>query len=200
MEKYKKAKIYKIIDNNTNNVYIGSTVQDLKKRLWSHKAEYNRYINKKGHYYTSFEIIKGGDYRIELIEDYPCNSIKELHEKEGDYIKKIDCINKNIAGRNRKKRYQEEKTKILEKNKKWKENNIEKYKKYQNNYKELNREKIREYKKKYRENNKEKIAEKKRKCYENNKEKYAEKKREWYLKNIDLCKKRALEHYEKKKI
>jgi hypothetical protein len=43
--------------------------------------------------------MKFEDAYIELIEDFPCNSKKELHRQEGVYIRNNDCVNKCIAGR-----------------------------------------------------------------------------------------------------
>ena len=45
---------------------------------------------------TSFKTIKGGDYKIMLIENYPCQNNKKLHAREKYYIEKINCVNKNI--------------------------------------------------------------------------------------------------------
>ena len=42
------------------------------------------------------------DAYIELIEDFPCNSKKELNRREGQHIRNNDCVNKNIAGRTKK--------------------------------------------------------------------------------------------------
>jgi hypothetical protein len=37
--------------------------------------------------------------KIELIENYPCNSKEELLKREGWYIKVTECVNKMVAGR-----------------------------------------------------------------------------------------------------
>ena len=52
--------------------------------------------------YTSYGLFD--DYGIEncsivLIEACPCASSDEKRAKEGHYIKTLDCVNKNIAGR-----------------------------------------------------------------------------------------------------
>lgn len=39
ISKYQRGKIYKIITENSNDVYIGSTIQTLKARLTRHKSE-----------------------------------------------------------------------------------------------------------------------------------------------------------------
>ena len=35
-----------------------------------------------------------GDFIMELVEAYPCNSRKELEERESYYINNYECINK----------------------------------------------------------------------------------------------------------
>jgi len=61
--------IYKIVCNKTNLIYIGSTKQKLEYRLKDHIRCYNKWLeNNSNNYYTSFEIIKNNDYKIELIE------------------------------------------------------------------------------------------------------------------------------------
>mgnify|MGYP005861267615 CR=1 FL=1 len=102
MPNYQNSKIYRIISNNTNRQYIGSTVQPLSVRLAGHKKDYKRYQNGKTHYVTSFDIFEDGNYRIELICNYPCNSKAELHSKEGEYIRDLECVNRCIAGRTKK--------------------------------------------------------------------------------------------------
>jgi len=86
MNKYNNGKIYKIIDNTNGNIYIGSTTNKLKYRLNNH-IKYNECISK--------EIIKNNDYKIELIENYPCNNNNELRKREQYYIDNLKCININ---------------------------------------------------------------------------------------------------------
>lgn len=92
---YSKGKIYKIIDINTNECYIGSTCEpSLARRLAGHVSDYKRYLNGKGCYVTSFKIIEQGDYDIVLIENFPCNNKDELHARERYYTNNILCVNK----------------------------------------------------------------------------------------------------------
>ena len=84
-------KIYKIIDNTNNNIYIGITKQKyLCHRLSSHKRKKDC---------VAKEIIKNGDYRIELIEE----TDDKLRERY--WIENTDCINKIIPGRTRNEWY-----------------------------------------------------------------------------------------------
>ena len=91
MNKYQNGKIYKIVCRKTNLVYIGSTIEKyLSNRLKGHVYKFN---NKIGNY-TSFKLLEGGDYYIELVELFPCNSKDELLVRERYYFDLIDCVNK----------------------------------------------------------------------------------------------------------
>ena len=92
------GKIYKLYSNNSNMVYIGSTINKLNIRLNNHKHTKNRCV--------SSQIIKSGDYHIELIKEINYNNIKTLKKYEG-YYQSITpfCINKNIAGKIKTDKY-----------------------------------------------------------------------------------------------
>jgi len=157
MPDYSKGKIYKLWSPSKNLVYYGSTVQTLAQRLGKHVGNYNCYIkdNTKTSYVTSFLILECEDYKIELLEEYPCNNKKQLHKKEGEYQKSNECVNMVIAGREKKERaiihYQENKEKYIENATKRYEENKEAKKKYDKS------EARKEYRKKYRNANIDKI-------------------------------------------
>lgn len=94
---YSKGKIYMLVCNITGNVYYGSTTYKyLSQRLRPHKASYECWLNGKGPYTTSFEILKNNDYDMILVELYPCSCIEELTSRERFYIKNNECVNKNL--------------------------------------------------------------------------------------------------------
>ena len=104
--RYKNGKIYKLVSSLTTNVYIGSTIQTLNKRLSCHKTDYKRYL-KKGKRYdcTSFQLLEKGidAVRIELIEDYSCNCKSELGKRERYWIENtVNCVNRCIPTRTKK--------------------------------------------------------------------------------------------------
>jgi hypothetical protein len=89
---YTNGQVYVIRSHLTDKIYIGSTAQPLHKRLYQHKMN-------KAHDCTAREILKYGDAYIELIENYPCQSKKELNRREGHHIRNTEnCVNRNIAG------------------------------------------------------------------------------------------------------
>jgi hypothetical protein len=138
--KYINGKIYKIISSETENIYIGSTILPLDKRYRTHKNTNNTC--------SSNEIIKLGGSKIELIENYECETKGELKMREQHFIDMYReiCINKNdtILTEEKKKEKAKKRGEIFRKN------NKEHFKNY---YKE-NKEKMDERAKKYREKQK----------------------------------------------
>ena len=125
--KYQKSLIYTIRSySNENLIYVGSTCNSLTRRLSQHKSNFKRYYNNGiGNYVTSFEIVKFPDCYIELLENFPCNNKTELNAREGFHIRKMNCVNKQVAGRSNKEYYENNKDKVLEKQKEYRENNKE---------------------------------------------------------------------------
>jgi len=67
-----------------------------------HRSKYMSWNNGKSGYTSSFELFDRygiENCSIELIEIFPCNSKDELSKREGSYIRNLNCVNKNIAGR-----------------------------------------------------------------------------------------------------
>jgi len=118
MPDYKNGKIYQIVCYETGEVYIGSTVQEIESRLQCHKNDRCR----------AKQIIDRGNYYIELLETYPCNSEYELNRKEGEYIRTYPCVNRCIAGRTKHEYYEDNKDDILKKGVTYRINNSDKIK------------------------------------------------------------------------
>ena len=100
---YENGKIYKIVDNTTDMIYVGSTCKTLQQRLSKHKNKFKGFKLGKASNVTVFKILENEDYKIELIKLHPCNNKQELNLEEGKIIKqfrneKINIVNKNIAG------------------------------------------------------------------------------------------------------
>ena len=77
------GKIYRLTCNVSQMTYIGSTTTSLSIRLHQHAIKYEKYTDfKEGNYCGSFQIIKNDDYKIELLENYPCKSKTELRQRE----------------------------------------------------------------------------------------------------------------------
>lgn len=151
MPNYQNAKIYKIVSNQSEKVYIGSTVQKLCQRKGGHMRDFREWKINGSEYVTSFEILKYDDADVILLEKFPCNSKEELEARERYYIETLNCVNKSIPQRNQKEYYNDHRDRILE------------------------------YKKAYGQQNKTSINLKQRERYEQNKEKFTAKQREKIL-------------------
>ena len=85
------GRIYKIVSSECDGCYIGSTTQQLSSRFNIHK-----------HHYTSFEVLKFADAKIELIHEGIFDSREDMEIFEGETIRTTpNALNKNIAGRTR---------------------------------------------------------------------------------------------------
>jgi hypothetical protein len=95
MPDYNKGKIYKIVDNTNDNIYIGSTCEPtLARRLAEHKNKFKLYLNGKYHFTSSFKILENNDYDIVLLEDVKCENRDQLFQRERYYQDLIPNINK----------------------------------------------------------------------------------------------------------
>ena len=177
MVNYKNSKIYKIVNDENDNFYIGSSTRPLHKRMWEHRNNHHLCMSKN----------IGVDLKqcsIILVEELECENKEQLLRKEREYIDKYKKEGLNIVNKARpiiteeeKKEYHKEKYKRYKKNKEYMEKKRKKNKEYNN------KEIIKEYKKEYAENNKEKIKEYKKEWYKKNKETHILKSKENRQKN-----------------
>ncbi len=157
-----QAKIYKITNDYNDDIYIGSTCNSLVRRYSQHKSHSNQEKHQHKPLYKLINEIGFDRFRIQLIENYPCEDKYMLKQKEGEYIRELGTLNKNIAGRTihdiqqtiEYKQYQKE----YHQNPEYKEYQKEykqspKYKKYDKEYRQT--PKRQSYLKQYRLKNKE---------------------------------------------
>lgn len=155
LNKYQNGKIYRLICEN-GHYYYGSTIQKLYIRLNHHKCSSKTDTRKV---YSYINKIGWDKVKIELIENYPCNSKTELNEREEYYINqsKSDelCLNTFSAYLSEDK-YKE---KMDAYHTLYRLDNAEKRREYTRQYTAEHYEQVKEAKKKYNQENKEKIAE-----------------------------------------
>ena len=132
MPDYTNAKIYTIrCRTDKNLIYVGSTTQTLSQRWTDHIKNCN-YNNGKAYnrpIYKSMREVGQDQFYIDLFEDYPCERKEQLNKKEGEIIREMGTLNKNIAGRTRQQHYQD---------------NCDKLKCCTKQYTETNRDKLKE--------------------------------------------------------
>ena len=183
--KYEDGKIYEIISDNTDMVYIGSCIVTLKKRLIQHKCKANPTASKS--------IIDYGDYTINLIEKYPCNNDLELRMREQMYIDIYKNDGKNVInGRNAYTSLEDRKENKKENRKNNKENHKEYMKQYSKQYYQNNKERAKQWYENNKENRKEGRKEYHKEYYKNNKNKVIKKSKEWRDSNKETEKERGL--------
>lgn len=91
----KKGYIYKIWSHQTKDIYIGSTIVSLSIRMSKHRSDFKCERN----YCSCFELVKYPDAKIELLEIVEFEELCELKAKEGQYQRKMKCVNRQIAYR-----------------------------------------------------------------------------------------------------
>ena len=147
MPDYQKGKIYKTWDDNYTKCYIGSTVEDLSKRMTKHRDKYKQYLQKRTFNNTAFKLFEEfgiESCKIELLELYPCSCKSELEAREGHHIRNDECVNRRVMGRSKKEHYRD---------------NYETIRAQRKEYRDRTREHKHEADKKYRGMNKETITE-----------------------------------------
>jgi len=144
MNKYQNTKIYTIRCYESNDIYVGSTVEKLSIRMAKHRNDYKRFLAGAYNYVTSFEIIKYPSAYIELLEQYPCESKEQKTAREGYHIRIMDCVNKHIAGRT-KAEYRRDNSELIKQiNKRYYEKNQHAISRKKKQYRRDNLEKIRQ--------------------------------------------------------
>ena len=165
---YSKTCIYKLVHNddiNDENIYIGHTT-DIVKRRYQHKTACIN-PNDKRHKLKVYQFIceNGGwdNWKMILVEKYPCNDVDEAKARERYWIKELQVtLNSYEPCRTKKERYQDNKEQLLEQKKEYYKNNKQQIAEKHKEWYENNKEKIAEKSKEWREKNKEKIAEKRK--------------------------------------
>lgn len=154
------GRVYSIRSHQTSEIYIGSTTQILCKRMSDHRNDYVQYLNKNRNFVSSFEIMQYNDAYIELLFQGEFESGDFLRKKEGEYIREMDCVNKNIAGRTKQEYRVENREYCLELQKNWYDKNKERHAKTCKNWRDTNKEYIATHNKNKYNENKDKIRNK----------------------------------------
>ena len=160
-------------NNNDNSIYIGST-KNLEQRIINHK------LNPNCNMFRYMRDIYDSDWsicNIEIYDEFECENKEELRLIEGEIQKqflnekKYILINGRIEGRKNKEWIEENKEKLKEQHKIYRNQNKDYFINYRKNYYELNKDKIIQQSKNYYIENKEKKID----YYNKNKDKLNEK-------------------------
>ncbi len=91
---YSQAKIYKITNDFNNDVWIGTTCDTLVKKFSVHKAEAIRNVRKECIIQNKIREHGFERFRIQLVEDFPCEDVYQLRQRQGYYIREMKALNK----------------------------------------------------------------------------------------------------------
>ena len=97
MPNYQLGKVYKLVNDDDDQIYIGSTTQ----RYLCNRMTIHRNDHKLGRKMSACKILEKTNPRIVLIELWPCNSKDELTARE-EHHRKLNaavCVNKIRAKR-----------------------------------------------------------------------------------------------------
>lgn len=152
MPNYANGKIYTIRFYNSNEIYIGSTIQSLAVRFGGHKRQKNTSI----YYLVNSKYNDNWDEcYYELFENFPCNNRNELCKREGEVTRifmndaNFICINMKIECRTRKEYKKDNPDMIKEEKKKYYERNADKIKEKSKQYRKDNPDKIKQLNQSY---------------------------------------------------
>lgn len=105
VNRFRDAKIYRIVNEQGFCLYIGSTLLSLNRRLSQHKGDSVKLSTGKRQLYEYVNRLpeRWKTLRIELITLCPCENRAELNRAEGEHILRHNPpLNKRVAGRTAK--------------------------------------------------------------------------------------------------
>lgn len=143
MPKYENGVIYKLVNGSTEDVYYGSSCNNLNCRKSQHKHVYKKYLVGEHHYCSSFDLFDPdiNDVEIEVVENYPCDTKQQLLHRERYYIENFPCVNRQVPIRTKTEQvaidkvryrnfYQANRDKMIAKVSAWRASNPDKVKAY----------------------------------------------------------------------
>lgn len=158
MVNYQNGKIYKIVLDESDQVYVGSTTRTLAQRMANHRSRakagmalppVHRFINDHG----------WDKAHIVLVEDWPCERKEQLDARERHWIEQIGSLNKYIPGRTREEYYQQNRVELIGRRKEYYQQNRDEVCEQMRQYYQQNRDEVRERQLHYREQNRERARE-----------------------------------------
>lgn len=85
--RYNNSKVYKLVNDCDDEVYVGSTTEPLHKRLYKHKQKSKLCPDRR--VYQHILNVGWDTVHIVLIESFSCNSKEELLRRERHYIDEL---------------------------------------------------------------------------------------------------------------
>jgi glycerol-3-phosphate dehydrogenase len=162
MPNYTETKLYELIEHDESGepvVYRGHTTQPLHQRLAGHRRDFKLWKEDKYSYVSSYEVLKHGPARIELVRTVCCLNKKEANREEGKFIRELPtCVNilKNKYA-TRAEWYEANKDILISKTKAYHQANKQTRNAKQKEYHQANKQTLNAKQKEYRRANKQTI-------------------------------------------
>ena len=147
---YQNGKIYAVKNDITDEVYIGSTLVSLSRRMVQHRSDAKKYPDKMP-LTRKMNGIGIEHFYIELVEDYPCKNKEHLNKREGGLIRELATINRRVEQRTP--------TEIAEQRREYRDKHHDYFLECRREWAEKNREKLREQSRAQKAKDKDKIYE-----------------------------------------
>lgn len=87
VNKYSRAKIYRLVNDVDDEFYVGSTIECLSSRKGKHKYDVKR--RPASRMYKHLNQVGWDNVHIILIEEYPCENIEQLLARERYWIEQL---------------------------------------------------------------------------------------------------------------
>ena len=132
-DRYENGKIYKLVNDVSDDVYYGCTCMPLSKRLYWYKTMHYNYIHRNDvpdrgiatYFISAFQLFDlDSPVHIVLVEEYTCDNREQLFARLRHYVDLNDCLNKKklsdkelieLLEKKRKESYLRNRDKTLEK-------------------------------------------------------------------------------------
>ncbi len=159
---YKNGKIYKLVNDVDDAIYVGSTCLTLPKRMYNHKQAANRPATKR-RVYMRLNAVGWEHVHIILIETYQCETKQALLSRERHWIDELHPtlnmvlpITTEEETKQRKHRWEEKhREERNEYKKQWEEKHKQERNEYKKQWEEKHKEERNEYKKQWAEKHRE---------------------------------------------
>lgn len=102
MSKFNNSKIYILTCLSSGKIYIGCTTKSLNERLQAHKQHYNEWLLGKRERAPSYQCMHQNNYKMLLLENYMCNSRKQLESRQTHYANLYNAVNSNSNKKRRR--------------------------------------------------------------------------------------------------
>jgi hypothetical protein len=102
MVNYANGKVYKLVNDVDDAVYVGCTCGKLSERLNEHKKASRLKPNIRVYeHVTATGGWKDGGWKIILLAETPCEDREQLHAHERHWVERVGTLNMRVPGRSK---------------------------------------------------------------------------------------------------